>query len=78
MSDKRRVAERNRALMINPSDTGGALMVSTNGLFVGPGEPGPGDEWHFPPQPIVGTSGETVPPDDAAGSNEDGPRLQKR
>jgi hypothetical protein len=49
MSSQRRVAERDRTLMI-PLDMGGQAAVSTNALFVGPGEPGPGDDWQLPPE----------------------------
>ena len=61
MSNKRRVAERDHTLMIPPSDMGGAFAVSANALFVGPGDPGKGDDWQFPPKPIDGASGKTVP-----------------
>jgi hypothetical protein len=78
MSNKRRVAERNRALMINPSDMGGAFLVPTDSLMVGPGKSGPGDEWQFPTEPIDATAGETVPTAEAAQSTEDEPRRLDR
>jgi len=31
------------------------------GLAVGPGEPGPGDDWKFPTEPIDGATIEDVP-----------------
>jgi len=46
--DKQRVAEKNLGLFAN---AGGAspsgFLVPSNALTVGPGEPGPGDEWEF-------------------------------
>ena len=59
MSNKRRVAERDHTLMIDPSGLGGALAVAANALFAGPGEPGPEDDWQFPTRPLEGAVGET-------------------
>jgi hypothetical protein len=78
MSNKKRVAERGRALMINPSDLGGAFMVRTDSLMVGPGEPGPGDGWQFPTEPIDRPADETVPTAEAEPATEDKPSRQDR
>jgi hypothetical protein len=53
MSNKRRVAERNLGVVPNPggsAEQSGFLVPMANPK-VGPGEPGPGDEWHLPPVP---------------------------
>ena len=73
MSNKKRVAERDHTLMISPSDMGGAFAVSANALFVGPGDPGKGDDWQFPPKPI---DGETVPAAKAPQTAEDEPSRE--
>ena len=78
MSKKPRVAERDHVLMFNPSDLGGAFAVSANALFVGPGEPGPGDDWQLPPESVEGATGETVPTADAAPSAKDKPHRRGR
>jgi hypothetical protein len=53
MSNKRRVAEKNLGLFLNPSGSAseGGYLVPMNNLNVGPGKPGPGDEWHLPTGP---------------------------
>jgi hypothetical protein len=53
MSNKRRVAERNLGLVLSPSGLAGqgGYLVPMGNLNVGPGEPGPGDEWHMPMAP---------------------------
>ena len=66
MSNKPRVAERDHTLMIPISDMGGQVAVSTNALFVGPGEPGPGDDWQLPPESPEEASGETIATTEAA------------
>ena len=78
MSNKRRVAERNRALMINVSEMGGAFLVPTDCLMVGPGKSGPGDEWQFPTESIGGIAGETMPTAQTAQSTEDEPHRLDR
>jgi hypothetical protein len=53
MSDKRRVVETNFGLFSNgPADGGGGFLVPMNNLNVGPGEPGPEDEWQVPAEPV--------------------------
>jgi hypothetical protein len=53
MSNKRREAERNLGVFLSPSDMGGGgFLVPMDGLNSGPGEPGPGDEWHVPVGPV--------------------------
>jgi hypothetical protein len=53
MSNKRRVAERNAGVFLNPSGSmgDGGYVVPMDDLNVGPGKPGPGDEWHMPMAP---------------------------
>jgi hypothetical protein len=71
MSDERRTAVRNAGVFLTP-DMGGAggggggggmIPVPTNALNVGPGEPGPEDEWRLPMGPIdeVVAEAEAVP-----------------
>lgn len=53
MSNKRREAERNLGVFLSPSDMGGGgFLVPMDNLNSGPGEPGPGDEWHVPVGPV--------------------------
>ena len=49
MSDKRREAEDNAGVFLADR---GAVVVPIHGLNVGPGRPGPGDEWHVPAGPV--------------------------
>jgi hypothetical protein len=44
-------AEKNLGLFLNssPAGVGSGYLVLMKPLNVGPGEPGPGDEWHVPP-----------------------------
>jgi hypothetical protein len=67
--DKQRVAEKNLGLFAN---AGGAspsgFLVPSNALTVGPEEPGPGDEWEFPTNPVDGAGGENVPTTELAQS----------
>jgi hypothetical protein len=53
MSNKRRVAERNLGVFLSPGGSAGegGYVVPMNNLNVGPGEPGPADEWHMPTAP---------------------------
>jgi hypothetical protein len=55
MSSERPEAEQNAGVFLNPSgsDGFGGLVVPMHPLNVGPGEPGPGDEWHLPPEPTT-------------------------
>ena len=49
--DERPQAEENLGVFLNASPSGSAsgYLVPMKPLHVGPGEPGPGDEWHVPP-----------------------------
>ena len=67
MGHRRREAERNAGAFL-----GGSMMpipAPVNALKVGPGSPGPGDDWHMPPEPIDEIDGKddasikTVPSD---------------
>jgi hypothetical protein len=52
MSNKRRVPEKNLGLFLTPADgASGAGFVMPMELNVGPGKPGPGDEWKVPTEP---------------------------
>ena len=53
MTTKKREAEDNLGVFMSPTDIGGGgFMVPIQNLNVGPGKPGPGDEWHVPTGPI--------------------------
>jgi hypothetical protein len=64
MSSRKRVAERDHTLMIPISDMGGQAALSANALFVGPGEPGPGDDWKMPTGPLDEAPGEDAGQDE--------------
>jgi hypothetical protein len=49
MRNKRRVAEDNAGVFLADR---GAIVVPIHGLNVGPGKPGPADEWKMPTGPI--------------------------
>lgn len=49
MSNKRRVAEDNAGVFLADR---GAVVVPIHGLNVGPGKPGPEDEWKVPMGPV--------------------------
>ncbi len=56
MGDQKREVEQNAGAFI-----GGSMMpipAPANALNDGPGEPGPGDDWHMPPEPIDEIDGE--------------------
>jgi hypothetical protein len=73
MSNKR-VAERKLGVFFSPASSAGqgGYAIPMDNLNVGPGEPGPGDEWHMPAAPgeveddgtavKVGPEGTVVPP----------------
>ena len=64
MSNNRRVAEDNAGVFLADR---GAVVVPIHGLNVGPGKPGPGDEWRVPAGPVEDdAAGEPVPSDDVA------------
>ena len=54
MSDKPRVAVRNAGAFLAPDMGGGGGLIGApmNSLSVGPGEPGPEDEWKMPLGPV--------------------------
>ena len=65
-------AERTTVVLYD-SDYGYAMNVFKN-LYLGPGEPGPGDEWKFPAGPIDGDdSVDDVTLDRAQGESPDDP-----
>jgi hypothetical protein len=49
MGDQRRTPQRNAGAFLSPTDIGGGMIpMPMNSLTVGPGEPGPEDEWKMP------------------------------
>jgi hypothetical protein len=70
MSSERPEAEENFGLFLSPGGAAGqgGYLVPMHPLKVGPGDPGPGDEWHVP-------SAEEAPASDAPepGSGPDKP-----
>ena len=69
MEDERPEAEISLGLFLVP---GGEMRA----LTVGPGEPGPGDEWRVPTEP--GSATATVPDTEPAQSREDQPPRPDR
>jgi hypothetical protein len=63
MSDKPRVAVRNAGAFLTPDMGGGVGMIPVpmNALNVGPGQPGPEDEWNMPPDPADGPATPEAP-----------------
>ena len=59
MRDKKRVAEVNAGMFMADR---GVAVVPIRGLNVGPGDLGPGDEWHMPPEPVSEDDRTTQPP----------------
>jgi len=54
--------EKNLGLFMSPpTPGGGGILTPMNSLTVGPGEPGPGDDWEFPKEPVDGATVENVP-----------------
>jgi len=69
MSDRRRVAERNAGAFLGPSFP--PIPAPMNALYVGPGKPGPGDDWKIPTGPldeIVGQDDVILEPVDSDGT----------
>jgi len=62
MSNKRRVAEDNAGVFLSDR---GAIVTPIHGLNVGPGEPGPGDEWRVPTGPIEAVDDASLGPVDS-------------
>ena len=64
MSNKRRVAEKNLGLFLTPADgaSGAGFVVPMANLNVGPGKPGPGDEWIVPTGPLETEDDVTLEP----------------
>jgi hypothetical protein len=72
--DERPSAERKLGLFYSPSMQGDSgFLVPMNPSTVGPGEPGPEDEWHLPPAPEAGSP--TAP---AAGAEATKTRPRRR
>ena len=64
--NKRREAEKNLGLFLTPADgaSGGGFLVPMDHLNVGPGKPGPEDEWKVPMGPINAEDAQDVSGDD--------------
>jgi hypothetical protein len=56
MSNRRRVVERNAGAFLG--STIAPIPAPANALYDGPGQPGPGDEWHMRTEPIDEIAGE--------------------
>lgn len=55
-------ADKKPELLMPTASPGGAgIPTSVNSWAVGPGEPGPGDDWKFPTEPIDGATVEGEP-----------------
>jgi hypothetical protein len=75
-NEQKRVAERNVGVFFSPGGFGDSgILTPMNSLTVGPGEPGPGDEWHMPPDPADAGDGPTTEP---MGSTEAEPPRRDR
>jgi|ERR1035437_498630 hypothetical protein len=60
--EKAAEGEKNLGLFMSPpTPGGGGIFTPMNSLRVGPGEPGPGDDWEFPKEPVDGAAVENVP-----------------
>jgi hypothetical protein len=67
--DERPEAEKNLGLFLSPSvPGGGGFLVPMESLAVGPGEPGPEDDWAFPAEPTDEAASETAPTTESPGS----------
>jgi hypothetical protein len=56
MDDETPVDRRRVEVVLYDSDYGFAMNIVKN-LYLGPGDPGPGDEWKFPPGPAETEAG---------------------
>lgn len=73
MSGKNREAEKNLGLVMSPTDVG--YLVPMDNLNVGPGKPGPEDDWHVPAEPAVDG---TARPAELVRSAEKGARTPRK
>ena len=62
MGDEKPATERTVTLPLYDADYLAAVNVLKN-LYLGPGKPGPGDEWHFPREAVAGEAASAEPPD---------------
>jgi hypothetical protein len=64
-------AEKKPELLMPTASPGGAgIPAPANSWAVGPGEPGPGDDWKFPTEPIDGATVENEPANQPADPTE--------
>ena len=77
MSDKPRVAVRNAGAFLTPDMGGGVGMIPVpmNALNVGPGQPGPEDEWNMPPDPADGPATPEAPVAESADETSPSPVM---
>jgi hypothetical protein len=75
MSDEKPEAEKVLGVFLNPGGgaSEGGYIVPMHPLTVGPGEPGPEDEWHLPVEPTDIPAEETTPAAEPALSAKDRP-----
>jgi hypothetical protein len=71
MSNEEPEAKTSLGLFLAPA---GAVRA----LTVGPGEPGPGDEWHLPPEPAAGSAASAVPSAEPPQSPQDEPQRSDK
>lgn len=68
MGNRRRVAERNAGAFLGDMIP---IPPPANAANVGPGKPGPGDEWNMPPAPldeVAGQDGANLEPEHSDGT----------
>lgn len=68
MGNRRRVAERNAGAFLGDMT---AIPLPATAANVGPGKPGPGDEWNMPPAPfdeVAGQDGANLEPEHSDGT----------
>ena len=68
--------ERNLGVFLTPADgaSGAGFVMPMGDLNVGPGEPGPGDEWHMP---AAGSTPKQIRPEPKPRVLEERPQAQK-
>jgi len=73
---KKREAEENLGLFMTPDMGSGAggFLIPSQSLKVGPGEPGPGDQWAFPKE-TTGAKSDRSPVLEPAKAPDSGKKL---
>jgi len=62
LGDGKRAGEDQGVPFLVDSEAAGILQGALNSMNLGPGKPGPGDEWTFPTEPPDETAEATVDP----------------